>query len=244
MPPNNGDEMTTGKEQVDHVELGRAWLEEVRAALEQVAPGDELARDLLAKLDSDPPQPQQGDCERCKGSGVELRQGPGEWIDDPCSACDGTGHKQPQHQEPQCGGSATAPSEVTEEEVEAAARAPFDKAGSEEYWDELDEENKRAPREDARLMLQAARRVSQPSGAKDCKHCENGMVESELGVWVQCRSCQPHPEVVYIARCPNHGPWPAGLHGARSRCFDCGGPVEQIPMIQFDQPSKVGEEGQ
>lgn len=29
-----------------------------------------------------------------------------------------------------------------------------------------------------------------------------------------------------IARCPQHG-----LHGEREVCFECGGPVEQVPMI-------------
>jgi hypothetical protein len=33
--------------------------------------------------------------------------------------------------------------------------------------------------------------------------------------------------VVYVARCPIHG-----LHGERSTCFDCGGPVEQVPMVE------------
>jgi hypothetical protein len=40
-------------------------------------------------------------CERCKGSGVELRQGNGEWISDPCPDCDGTGGKQPATPEPE-----------------------------------------------------------------------------------------------------------------------------------------------
>lgn len=31
---------------------------------------------------------------------------------------------------------------------------------------------------------------------------------------------------VNIARCPTHG-----LHGCRDRCFECGGPVEQIAMV-------------
>jgi hypothetical protein len=32
-------------------------------------------------------------------------------------------------------------------------------------------------------------------------------------------------EAVYIARCPEHG-----LHGERSECFVCGGPVERVLM--------------
>lgn len=32
--------------------------------------------------------------------------------------------------------------------------------------------------------------------------------------------------VVHIARCPEHG-----LHGQRTECFVCGGPVEQVPMV-------------
>jgi hypothetical protein len=35
------------------------------------------------------------------------------------------------------------------------------------------------------------------------------------------------PEIVYIARCPEHG-----LHGCRETCHDCGGPVEQVPMVE------------
>lgn len=31
---------------------------------------------------------------------------------------------------------------------------------------------------------------------------------------------------VNIARCPVHG-----LHGARATCFECAGPVEQVPMV-------------
>lgn len=34
------------------------------------------------------------------------------------------------------------------------------------------------------------------------------------------------PRVVNIARCPEHG-----LHGCRTECFVCGGPVEQVPMV-------------
>lgn len=34
-------------------------------------------------------------------------------------------------------------------------------------------------------------------------------------------------EIVYIARCPEHG-----LHGQRDECFVCGGPVEQVPMVE------------
>ncbi len=36
------------------------------------------------------------DCERCKGSGIELRQGYGEWLSEPCPECNGTGHEQPE----------------------------------------------------------------------------------------------------------------------------------------------------
>lgn len=34
---------------------------------------------------------------------------------------------------------------------------------------------------------------------------------------------------VTIARCPEHG-----LHGERTECFVCGGPVEQVPMLPAD----------
>lgn len=36
--------------------------------------------------------------------------------------------------------------------------------------------------------------------------------------------------VAYIARCPEHG-----LHGERTECFVCNGPVEQVPMIELSQ---------
>lgn len=39
------------------------------------------------------------------------------------------------------------------------------------------------------------------------------------------------PTIVYIACCADHG-----LHGERTDCFACGGPVEQIPMVQVDEP--------
>lgn len=34
------------------------------------------------------------------------------------------------------------------------------------------------------------------------------------------------PETVFIAKCSIHG-----LHGDRSECFVCGGPVEQVAMV-------------
>lgn len=33
-------------------------------------------------------------------------------------------------------------------------------------------------------------------------------------------------EIVYFARCPEHG-----LHGCRTRCFECGEEAEQVPMV-------------
>lgn len=41
------------------------------------------------------------------------------------------------------------------------------------------------------------------------------------------------PETVYIARCPEHG-----LHGCRQECFECRGPVEQVPMVEITTASK------
>jgi hypothetical protein len=38
-------------------------------------------------------------------------------------------------------------------------------------------------------------------------------------------------EPVLIARCPEHG-----LHGERSECFVCGGPVEHVPMVPARTP--------
>lgn len=35
---------------------------------------------------------------------------------------------------------------------------------------------------------------------------------------------------VEIARCPIHG-----LHGERTECFVCGGPVEQVPMVPAER---------
>lgn len=32
-----------------------------------------------------------------------------------------------------------------------------------------------------------------------------------------------------VARCPEHG-----LHGERTECFVCGGPVEQVRMVAMD----------
>jgi len=32
-------------------------------------------------------------------------------------------------------------------------------------------------------------------------------------------------DVVHVAWCPEHG-----LHGQRDRCFECGGPVRQVPF--------------
>lgn len=39
-------------------------------------------------------------------------------------------------------------------------------------------------------------------------------------------------EPVLIARCLEHG-----LHGKRESCFDCGGPVEQVPLWPATQDS-------
>lgn len=46
------------------------------------------------------------------------------------------------------------------------------------------------------------------------------------------------PEVVHIARCPEHG-----LHGCRQECFECGGPVEQVPMVEITTASKETRDG-
>jgi len=45
---------------------------------------------------------------------------------------------------------------LSDEAVEAAARAPFDHHGSDEYWDVLEDMERVAIREDARLILEAA----------------------------------------------------------------------------------------
>ena len=53
-------------------------------------------------------------------------------------------------------------------------------------------------------------------------------------------------KLVYIARCPEHG-----LHGERTECFVCGGPVERVAMtpapnglealIRTDQTRRIVE---
>lgn len=40
---------------------------------------------------------------------------------------------------------------------------------------------------------------------------------------------QSQSRSVSIARCPEHG-----LHGERTECFVCDGPVEQVPMVPCD----------
>jgi hypothetical protein len=42
------------------------------------------------------------------------------------------------------------------------------------------------------------------------------------------------PEVVYIARCPEHG-----LHGERTECFVCGGEVEQVAMVEISDEGRA-----
>ena len=37
-------------------------------------------------------------------------------------------------------------------------------------------------------------------------------------------------DVALIACCPEHG-----LHGQRDRCFECGRPVEQVPMVPAEE---------
>ena len=38
------------------------------------------------------------------------------------------------------------------------------------------------------------------------------------------------PEVVYFAWCAEHG-----LHGCRTRCYECGVEVEQVPMVALSE---------
>lgn len=37
---------------------------------------------------------------------------------------------------------------------------------------------------------------------------------------------------LYVARCAIHG-----LHGERTECYVCGGPVEQVPMVELEGPA-------
>lgn len=41
--------------------------------------------------------------------------------------------------------------------------------------------------------------------------------------------------IATIARCPEHG-----LHGDRSDCFVCGGPVDRVPMISVEAIAQPG----
>lgn len=40
------------------------------------------------------------------------------------------------------------------------------------------------------------------------------------------RCPKPPGSIVWIARCPVHG-----IHGERTECFECGRPVQQVPMV-------------
>jgi hypothetical protein len=42
---------------------------------------------------------------------------------------------------------------------------------------------------------------------------------------------------VFIARCPEHG-----LHGDRQDCFECGGSVEQVEMVEAAKLTRYMEE--
>jgi hypothetical protein len=48
------------------------------------------------------------------------------------------------------------------------------------------------------------------------------------------RPSDEKPEVVHVARCPEHG-----LHGERSECFVCGGEVEQVPLVPLSALAAV-----
>lgn len=41
-------------------------------------------------------------------------------------------------------------------------------------------------------------------------------------------------DVARIARCPEHG-----LHGARTECYECGGPVERVLMVELAEGESV-----
>jgi hypothetical protein len=41
---------------------------------------------------------------------------------------------------------------------------------------------------------------------------------------------------VFIARCPEHG-----LHGDRQDCFECGGSVEQVEMVEAAKLTRYEE---
>lgn len=55
--------------------------------------------------------------------------------------------------------------------------------------------------------------------------------QAGLGMWFASLTRESHEsssvEVVEIARCPIHG-----LHGERDECFECGGPVEKVRMVE------------
>jgi hypothetical protein len=76
----------------------------LQAEADKISEGS-FARKALDRLNfvldgaasTQPPSPRAEvqDCERCKGGGVELRQGCGEWISDVCPNCNGTGKQPP-----------------------------------------------------------------------------------------------------------------------------------------------------
>lgn len=43
------------------------------------------------------------------------------------------------------------------------------------------------------------------------------------------------PDIVHIARCPQHG-----LHGERDTCFECGRAVDQVPMVELGPDFRFG----
>lgn len=61
---------------------------------------------------------------------------------------------------------------------------------------------------------------------QDCRYRKAKLSESELArAAVNAADQARQRQAVNIARCPEHG-----LHGERTECFVCGGPVEQVPM--------------
>lgn len=123
-----------------------------------------------------------------------------------------------------------------ERAVEAAARAPFDHAGSVSYWDALHPDEQAVKRGDARRMLNAALPYLQPAPTggelrEEVDRLERISTGEDPVTPMSPEFNAEHPwsGPADIAYCPEHG-----LHGERDHCFACGKPVQQIRMIPAD----------
>jgi hypothetical protein len=90
--------------------------------------------------------------------------------------------------------------------------------GSIQPWEELPESSREGDREHFREALAAyeSALAEQRRGERDLGPCARK--------WVG--------ETFTIACCPEHG-----FHGARDDCFECGSPVEQVPVRVVAEPT-------